>query len=310
MLLIHILFFLQAYPFSEVSAASCWQDTTCTGPAEASFPGPWESYIHSPRSRTVSPVRILKENDAVLSGYPGPSTLKGNGSLLIFDFGQDVGGIVTVKYSSTGIGTLGLAFTEARNWTGTASDESNGGSGPDGALYANLTASSSGSYTMPLDKLRGGFRYLTLFITGNSTLTVNIKDISLDISFQPSWSNLRAYGGYFHSNDDLINRIWYAGAYTIQMTAIPPSTGREWGPPPSGWENDANVGTNGASVLVDGAKRDRAVWAGDLGIAVPSALVGTGDYESVKNALAVQYTYQVCLFEVVVESLLMLTTEY
>ena len=212
-----------------------------------------------------------------------------------------MGGIVTVKYISSGTGVLGLAFTEARNWTGTNSDESNGGSGPDGALYANLTATSHASYTMPLDKLRGGFRYLTLFIIGNSNLTVDIQSVSLEISFQPSWSNLRAYGGYFYSNDDLLNRIWYAGAYTMQMTAIPPDTGREWGPPASGWENDANVGTNGSSVLVDGAKRDRAVWAGDLGIAVRSALVGTGDFESVKNSLGIQYTYQVRFLEPVVD---------
>ncbi|TKA55656.1 hypothetical protein B0A49_11958 [Cryomyces minteri] len=60
--------------------------------------------------------------------------LKGNGSSLIFGFGKEVGGIITVNYSASGSGSLGLAFTEAKNWTGTWSDSSNGGSGPDGAL--------------------------------------------------------------------------------------------------------------------------------------------------------------------------------
>jgi len=45
-------------------------------------------------------------------------------------------------------------------------------------------------------------------------------------------------------------------------------------------------------VIVDGAKRDRAVWPGDLGIAVPSTFVSIGDLEAVKNALQVMYDDQ------------------
>lgn len=207
---------------------------------------------------------------------------------------QEVGGIVTVTYNSSGDGILGLAFSESSNFTGIVSDESNGGSGPDGALSVNiLNGSPNGTYTMPDAELRGGFRYLTLFLLTNDTLTINVSSISLEISYQPTWSNLRAYGGYFYSNDALLNRIWYAGAYTIQTDAVPPNTGREYPLLNEGWMNDADLGTTGASVLVDGAKRDRATWAGDLGIAVLSALVSTGDFESCKNALQVQYNAQV-----------------
>lgn len=38
----------------------------------------------------------------------------------------------------------------------------------------------------------------------------------------------------------------------------------------------------------------RAVWPGDMGIAVPSAFVSLGDLTSVKNALQVMYNTQVC----------------
>jgi hypothetical protein len=278
----------------QVVEAGCWQNTTCTGPLEPSFPGPWESNMYSPASRTVSPVTILDASNQILSAYPGPAQLNGNGSLLVFDFGQEVGGIVTVTYAASGEGSLGLAFTEAKNFTGYESDESNGGGGPDGALYANVTSESltSGSYTMPLDKLRGGFRYLSLFTLSNTSISVDIHAIELEISFQPAWSNLRAYAGYFDSSDQLLNRIWYACAYTVQANTVPPNTGRVWPAPAEGWLNDAILGT-GVSVMVDGAKRDRAVWAGDLGISIPSVLVSTGDLDTVRNALDVQYTNQV-----------------
>lgn len=113
----------------------------------------------------------------------------------------------------------------------------------------------------------------------------------LRLVFSRRGGNLRAYQGCFHSNDSLLNRIWYAGAYTLQTNAVPPDTGR-WAPMlVDGWANNGTLGP-GESILVDGAKRDRAVWSGDMGIAVPSSAVSTGDLESVKNALQVLFEYQ------------------
>lgn len=174
---------------SQVLASKCWRNTVCTGAKEPSFPGPWEANMVSPASRTVSPISILNNDDQVLPTYPGKVHLNGNGSLSVFDFGQEVGGIITVTYTASGQGALGLAFSEAKNFTSYTSDESNGGSGPDGALYVNISSGSlqNGSYTMPLNKLRGGFRYLTLYtLADNSTISVGINSIELEISFQPT----------------------------------------------------------------------------------------------------------------------------
>jgi hypothetical protein len=144
---------------------------------------------------------------------------------------------------------------------------------------------------MPDEVMRGGFRYMTAFLTTSSGTYVNVTDVSLEISFQPTWTNLKAYQGYFHSNDELLNRIWYAGAYTLQTNAVPTNTGR-WVPMlANGWANNGTLGL-GDTIIVDGAKRDRAVWPGDMGIAVPSSFVSTGDLDSVKNALQVMYDYQ------------------
>ncbi|TVY80443.1 hypothetical protein LSUE1_G003567 [Lachnellula suecica] len=286
---------------SVVAADSCWRDTVCTGPSSAAFPGTWDQYNYSPSSRTVSPARIYApSNSSFNTDYPGPASLKGNGSLLVFDFGKEVGGIVTVAYSAFGKGSLGLAFTEAKNWTGEISDSSNGSLDfvGEGAIYGNITSTltGEGSYTMPIDKIRGGFRYLSVFVVaqnGTGPIEVNIKNITLEIGYQPSWSNMQAYQGYFSSSDDLLNRIWYSGAYTLQTNAIPPATGRLF-PVGTGWENtqDLNIGSNDSTIYVDGSKRDRTVWAGDLTIALPSIMVSTGDLDGVRNTIQVLYNDQ------------------
>ncbi|CZT11599.1 related to alpha-L-rhamnosidase A [Rhynchosporium graminicola] len=280
--------------WSAVNAAGCWRNTACTGPKIAAFPGDWDKYNYAPSSRVVSPISYFAPAGGVSTHYPAAVSLNGNNNQLIFDFGKLVGGIVTVSYSATGAGNLGMAFTEAKNWTGEASDSSNGSFNPDGAVITTVSTTAGANFTMPDAKLRGGFRYMTLFTQTSSQVNVNIHDITVEIGFQPTWSNLRAYQGYFSCSDPLLNKIWYAGAYTLQTNAIPPKTGREFPILGSSWSNDydLSLGTSGGTIYVDGSKRDRTVWPGDLAIAVPSILVSTGDWEGVANTLEVLYNDQ------------------
>ena len=102
-----------------VNTQSCWRDVTCTSPTETAFPSPWEGNIYVPSSRTVTPKSILSlASGHVISNYPGPAILTGNGSSLVFDFGIEVGGVVTVDYTSSGPGSLRLAFTETKDYVG------------------------------------------------------------------------------------------------------------------------------------------------------------------------------------------------
>ncbi|KAF2098417.1 Six-hairpin glycosidase [Rhizodiscina lignyota] len=279
---------------SQVIAQSCWRNLTCTGPEEQAFSGPWSANIYAPSSRTVSPASYFSPSNIHKTTKYGQVSLKGNGSTITYDFGKEVGGIATIEYSSTGsgAGSIGLAFTEAANWIGQWSDSSNGKfMGPDGAIYGNFSGPGTHSYTMPDKVLRGGFRYLTVFLLTESDVTVKVSSVKLEIGFQPTWSNLQAYQGYFHSSDDELNKIWYSGAYTLQTNAVPVTTGR-WVPMVTdGWANNGTLGP-GDTIIVDGAKRDRAVWPGDMGIAVPSTFVSIGDLDSVKNALQVMYNNQ------------------
>ena len=98
------------------------------------------------------------------------------------------------------------------------------------------------------------------------------------------------------SSDDLVNKIWYAAAYTTQLCSISASHGRQWPPSKaSGWSNNASCispsGT-GLTVLVDGAKRDRTIWPGDMGVSTATAFATTGDTYSSRISLETLYAYQ------------------
>ena len=240
--------------------------------------------VHSTSGSVTSPQNVL-------SG--APTRLSGAGAALVLDFGKEVGGLVTLHFAgASGSGQqLGLAFSESSLYTGPVSDLSSGtvfsGSGTDGALAT--TVGGAGTYTVPTDKLRGGFRYLTVFLSSSGW--VDLDGVSLAFTGAAGMSDPSAYPNYFYSSDPELNRIWYAGAYTVQMDTIAPDAGRAYPPPSSGWENNAVIGA-GAGVLTDGAKRDRAVWPGDLGISLPTEYASTDDVVSTKNALNSLYQHQ------------------
>jgi hypothetical protein len=258
---------------------------------DSHHPGGQDNF--SPASRTVTPVAVARttgsvhDQTAVLHGKP--TTLTGVDASVTLDFGKEVGGLVSVHLPKTTAAAeqLGLAFTESSLYIGPTSDASNGGGGPDGALSADVTP--GGTWTMPQNKLRGGFRYLTLFAQSGGPIVID--GVSVAITFAPGMTDLRDYANYFSSSDPLLNRIWYAGAYTVQTNTIAPATGRVWGPPGSGWDNSGTVGV-GDSVLVDGAKRDRTVWPGDLGVSVPTEFASLGDVTPTRNALTTLYQHQ------------------
>lgn len=281
------------FPASICQAASCWRNTICTGPLKQAFPGSWDAYNYAPESRNVKPKLVLSSDALTSIVYEGSVVISTGTPQVVLDFGLEVGGITSFSYTSDGPAVLSLAWTEAKNWIGSNSDYSNGGSTPDGHLTLTIAEAGQGSYEVPLEKLRGGFRYFTLSYSTSTGATVNVSDVLLEIGFQPTWSNLRAYQGYFQSSDELLNKIWYAGAYTLQTNTVPVNTGRSIPMVKNTWANNGTLG-NGSTIIVDGAKRDRAVWPGDMGVAVPSTFYSVGGLDSVANALQVMYDYQVC----------------
>lgn len=218
-----------------------------------------------------------------------PIRLKGKGTSLIFDWGQETGGFTTLRFgdSSDSSQSLSMAYSESSlYWVG--GDHSNGGRGPDGTISTGHILPHS-NYTPAVEHMRGGFRYLNLILETDGWVDVELPLVHFTAT--PNMKNPSAWSNHFYSSDDLLNRIWYGCGYTVQMCSIDPKHGRMWPPPASGWDNAATCGL-GTSVLVDGAKRDRVIWPGDMGVSSLTAIATTGDLDATRNSAATLFAHQ------------------
>ncbi|KAI5119351.1 hypothetical protein M0805_004028 [Coniferiporia weirii] len=275
----------------------------CAGATRASAPsGSWDAFNYAPDSRYVHPTAIYKSvgniaNAKELLTSNGEATLSGNGSYVSLDFGKEVGGLISMNLSpSSDSSALSLSFSESPVYVSpfTSDDSSTSAYNVSYDGVEPISAPlSKGLWEQPAYRLRGGFRYLT--IVSNSDDAVEISNITCTISFSPGVDNMREYAGYFSAEDpvssdkNFLTKIWYSGAYTVQTNVVPVNTGRQVPFVSSpGWENNATLGLAGP-IIVDGAKRDRAVWPGDMGIAVPTAFVSTNGLTPVRNALSTMF---------------------
>ncbi|GJJ14884.1 hypothetical protein Clacol_009153 [Clathrus columnatus] len=262
----------------------------------------YQEYILAPSSRTVFPRTInavrgnVTDSDNILRKDTGTTRFAGADSSITLDFGLNVAGRISFSVDSVSrdqgnIPSVGLTYSESSLWISSQMSDGTGNGVNDVPFVFDIE--SPGMFTVPQEFLRGGFRYLT--ITLQTPGTVGITDVWLNFTAMPHFENMRAYTGYFHSDDELLNRIWYAGAYTNQLCTISPSEGDalvQGGIVPPG-ESAAPPGitflnttiTKGTSAVVDGAKRDRLVWPGDFTVAFPAIAVSTYDLISIANGL-------------------------
>ncbi len=92
----------------------------------------------------------------------------------------------------------------------------------------------------------GGFRFEAITLTTPGTLVLKGAGVQFGGGYLATAAD---YQGYFESSSTDFNKMFYDGAYTEQTDMQP-------------------AGINGATQpsVLDGAKRDRAIWSGDLGI--------------------------------------------
>lgn len=280
--------------------------TTCCGV-------PYEQYILAPTSRNLVPPSIYQVNGSVTNADGLTNWTSGNDSTtfhgpssVTVDFGRNVGGIVSLDIGAVSASDafLGVTFTESSLWISSQACDATADAGFDSPLWfaVGKNKGSRHSYTAEKKHTRGAFRYLTL--VSNTTASVSVRNVRVEYMAAPAQKDLRAYAGYFHSNDELLNRIWYAGAYTNQLCTINPSTGDALPfmgaigdtdnitlPDTTPWYSNYTI-TNGSSTLTDGAKRDRLLWPGDMSIAMESVAVSTGDLYSVRTALETLFAQQ------------------
>ncbi|KAJ6021483.1 hypothetical protein N7540_006987 [Penicillium herquei] len=251
---------------------------------------PYEEYILAPHSRNLSPTSVYQVNGSVNNVQSsGKATFNGLSSFTL-DFGKNVAGLVSLDVESVSSSSafLGVTFTESNLWISSEYSDATGNSGYDSILWFDV-GKGAGTYIPGNQYQRGAFRYLT--VVSNTSATIDLKSVHVHFTAAPV-QNLRDYTGWFHSDDELINKIWYAGAYTNQLATIEPTAGDSITsqsedivfPETNAWYNNQTI-TNGTSTITDGAKRDRLVWPGDMAISLESIAVSTGDLYSVRMGL-------------------------
>lgn len=259
---------------------------------------PWDTFIHSPTSKHIKPKVLYAKSGHVVTSKDNNGEYiltMSPGSQVSLDFGVEVGGWMSLNANtkSNSSGQFSLAFSESPSFVRAISDDTGSITSQDydKALNVSLPAGPTW-YRVPEERFRGGFRFFTL----NANVEVTVTNVTCEIGFATETQDLRDYPGYFYTSDadqQLLNRVWYAGAYTVQTNIVPQNTGRFLPQVKNGWAYNASIGVVGP-LLVDGAKRDRAVWPGDLGIQGTTAFLALGDDGLVayKNALETLFYYQ------------------
>lgn len=263
---------------------------------------PYEEYVLTPRSRILRPAHVYNVNGTVqaaeglISGQSA-STLFTGPSAVTYDFGKNVAGLVAFNVSevSGSDAYIGISFSESSLWISSEGCDATADAGIDEALWWAVKA--DGHYAAEKQHQRGGFRYLNVY--HNTTGNVTLSDLTVYYTAIPHYTEDQLAAGvqtgYFHCEDDQINRVWYAGAYTNELCTIDPTTGDSLiylgivnstsnVSEPLAWYNNYTI-SNGTSVLVDGGKRDRLVWPGDILISQPGIFVSSYDMEMLRESL-------------------------
>ncbi|KAH8810797.1 alpha-L-rhamnosidase [Xylogone sp. PMI_703] len=250
----------------------------------------FREYILAPTYRSVTPPTV----NAVEGDVKNPNALctnvhisegvifSGINSSITLDFGKNIAGNVqfNVRSVSGADEYIGFTFTESSMWISPYHCDSASSATYDSPLWFKIP--SKGNYAADKAHQRGGFRYMSIW--HNSTGTVTLGDLSVNFTASPEMDNLREYAGYFNSDSEKLNRVWYAGAYTNQLCSADPAYGNALGISGTSWHYNATI-ANGTSALIDGAKRDRLVWPGDIAISGPSIFVSTNSLDSIKNGI-------------------------
>jgi alpha-L-rhamnosidase len=233
----------------------------------------WDRYVEAPSSREVRPVRVVSatgqvhDPTALLQGHAGTTTLTypagGTAPVLVLDYGKEVGGYVkfTVAAASQPA-ELKSSYSEVLANLSPSGDGAPGiGLAGSGSLSRDDTFLITGSGPVTSSNLQGGERYELVTLGAPGAVTLK----SASIEFTAFRGTPSTYRGYFLSSSDLLNRIWYAGTYTANLDQALPGT-----------PGIAPGTTIEQPVILDGAKRDRAVWVGDLNVSGRTLLDGFG----------------------------------
>jgi hypothetical protein len=217
----------------------------------------WRAYDEAPAQAFVRPVRVLNvtgnvtnPQSLVKSSAGGATTLTyapdGAPPSLVLDYGTDLGGIASFDIVATSGTTISATYSETLRLLG----------GDDALSVALFQAGNpQRTETFPAQKpgvvraslIQGAERYERVTLTTPGSVTLR----GAGIQFTSLRETPSVMQGHFLSSDCLLNRVWYAGAYTLNLNQMTPGTAVVPG------------AVNHLHLILDGAKRDRLVWSGD-----------------------------------------------
>jgi alpha-L-rhamnosidase len=216
-------------------------------------------------------VTTIAETGLNANGVGSPS--------LILDLGVNVGGYVEIGVRASDGTPIRLGYSELLDYLTPQGDTRGDGAigGPNFSFGVSDDPEGRTDVfqtTAPAQfrsaGIRGAQRFISLQLEGTGTAAIDYVRVRTE-HLHPG---PRRYGGYFLSSDDALNRIWYAGAYTFALDSF----------------RDLRYAS--PTVVTDGAKRDRAIWAGDLAI---ENLVGNYTLRSAPNVLRASLQAFSCL---------------
>ncbi len=209
----------------------------------------------------VPVIRVLDERDR--SSELALPLVLGEGGLrrVVLDFGLNLAGRLDLGLENptphSRVRTVTVGLGESLSLLGPRGDPLS--ALPFGRFHPARLALRSGQATVR-SGFYSAFRYALVSAEGKP---VRLSTAQARVELPLKVPHGQAYPGNWRSSDPLLTRIWYAGAYTLEMCTLAEPR-----------------------VLLDGAKRDRMVWTGDLFVADRVAYVANGDTDAVRNSLA------------------------
>ena len=193
----------------------------------------WQDYVLTPESREIYPSSVHSvtgnvshaENILLPDGQSAVLSYDGNNNpVIILDMGKDVGGYPVFNVvAKTGCPKIRVSYAE---WLDFLSPEGDFTRGECTYLepvelpvlpgnpyrFEEYNIISTGTVIAPL--IQGAERWVRISLESKDT-SVNIDWFRIDYTYDMS-----QYQGHFLSSDELLNRLWYASAYTNQLNCI------------------------------------------------------------------------------------------
>lgn len=203
-------------------------------------------YNLAPISRSVTPLSVIGTTGSVIApeslwtdGKATRAAIFGANSSITVDFGKNIAGTVAfaIQSSQGDNEFVGFTFTESSMWISPYQCDSGTSATFDDPLWFQV--SGPGQYVAEKKRQRGGFRYMSIW--HNSTGTITLGNVYVNFTAAPEMEDLQDYAGYFESDSEKLNRVWYAGAYTNQLCIADPQYGNALGISGTDWYYNASI---------------------------------------------------------------------